>query len=52
MIIKLLKCQFLPKQFRKRTNISQVGAFQYCYFGTLNPQAFKLLVEILLSEIF
>ena len=48
---KLLKCQFLQNNL-ERNYYSLTRYFSRFYFEALNLDAFKLLVKILLVEIF
>ena len=52
MIIKLLKGQFLQKQFRKELMFHRFVFSNIFYFGNINPNAFKRLVKVPLAEIF
>ena len=51
MIISLIKRKF-TQALSKRTNIYEIGAFQYCYFANHNPRTLKWYIKISLAEIF
>ena len=49
--LNYLKANFYKNNLEKN-KFYLLGVFQYCYFGTLNPREFKLLIKILLPKIF